>query len=429
MSIVVLHEGKEKSLYRQHPWVYEGAVAKTQGRLNPGATVSVLSHEGKFLAKGAFSPTSTLRVRVWSFDEAEVIDHAFFKRRVVKAVEQRQRNLIGRDLSAKALRWLFGEADGLPGCIIDQYAHVLVIQFLAVGVERWRDAILQAVEYVFPDKVIYERSDASGRSREGLEPKQGWIKPPENPENTRVQITENSLNYWVDVATGHKTGWYLDQANNRALCADWVERLIQEKKENVQSFRVLNTFCYTGGFSLAALEGAKRQAQEIEVVSVDASQDAILLAQANVALNGFDPSSVGKQQWVQADVFDFLKQLRLQRQQAKTPEEELNHLFDLIVLDPPKFASSHKQVEQAARAYKQINLEALRLLKPGGVLLTFSCSGAMDADLFRKVVAGAVADARVSCVLEQTLMQPFDHPVIMSFPEGEYLKGLVLRHV
>ncbi len=417
MATVVLREGKEKSLWRRHPWVYDSAIASTSGRLSLGATVNVMSHDGQFLAKGAYSPQSVLRVRIWSFDEHQVVDHAFFKNKIQRAIDLRKNAGLGQNPQG-ALRWIFGEADFLPGCIVDQYANVLVVQFLSAGVEHWKEAIIKALEIHFPDHAIYERSDASGRKREGLENRAGWIKPPAENTETKVCIVEHGLSYWVDVATGHKTGWYLDQANHRQLCAELLKTI------KSSSLRVLNTFCYTGGFSLSCLQAAASQQKQIHLYSVDASAEALSLAQQNLELNQFDLSQQ-QLQWIQSDVFDFLKKIRPPKGQPENPEQG----FDLIVLDPPKFAASSKQLEQAARAYKQINLEALRLLKKGGVLLTFSCSGAMSADLFRKVVAGAVADARVNCVLEQTLSQPLDHPIMMSFPEGEYLKGLVLRRV
>lgn len=431
MSQVILHEGKEKSLWRRHPWVYDNAIAKVEGKTPVGSTVSVISHDGKFLAKGAFSPDSTLRVRLWTLDEHEVIDHAFFKRRVAQAIAHRRCAGFGIDPNG-AIRWLFGEADGLPGCIADQYADILVVQFLAAGVERHRQAIISALEQHLsqhrPVHGIYERSDGSGRSREGLSEQSGWIKAPEKTESTRVKIQENGLWYWVDVATGHKTGWYLDQAAQRTLCAELIQQM------NTDRVRVLNTFCYTGGFSLSALKGAYASQKHIELISVDASQDALNLAQENMKLNEEETKEWSKNasiEWIKSDVFDYLKQCRLNHQAKKAEDSNSSNegLFDLIVLDPPKFASSSRQIDQAARAYKQINLEALKLLKPGGVLLTFSCSGAIDTSLFRKIVAGAVADARIDCVIEKQLSQPLDHPIHMAFPEGEYLKGLLLRKI
>ncbi|MEI7446794.1 MAG: class I SAM-dependent rRNA methyltransferase [Burkholderiales bacterium] len=389
---LVLKPGKEKSLLRRHPWIYATAVAQVRGRPASGDTVVVTSHDGRFLARAAFSPQSSIRARAWTFDEAEPVDAALMAARVRAAVARRE-SLRGE---SDALRLVFGEADGLPGFVADRYADRLVVQCLAAGVERWRDAIVDALVEATGCTRVYERSDAAAREREGLEPREGPLRgdAPAAP----VEVSEHGVRYRVDVVAGHKTGFYIDQRDNRALVGRWAA-----------GRRVLNCFCYTGGFTLAARAGGAAEA-----MSIDSSGEALALAAENERANGFGTPST----WWQANVFDALKQLLAEGRQ-----------FDLIVLDPPKFAPSVQHVDRAARAYKEINLKALRLLAPGGLLFTFSCSGAIDVDLFQKIVAGAVIDARVDAQLLRRLAAGLDHPMSMTHPEGEYLKGLMLRRM
>jgi 23S rRNA (cytosine1962-C5)-methyltransferase len=392
MKTIRLCEGKERSLLRHHPWVFQGSVER--GRADPGETVRVESAEGKFLCWGAFSPSSMIRVRAWTFDEAERVDHAFFKRRIARALALRARLPIESD----GVRLVHGEADGLPGLIVDRYGDVLSAQFLSAGMERWRDALADLLLAATGCTRLYERSDSGVRALEGLEPRAGWLRG-EGP--TELSIREHDWRLHLDVAQGHKTGFYLDQRDNRAQFARWVRHFGLQ--------RVLNGYCYTGGFSVAALAGGAQQ-----VVSVDSSAPALDKARANVALNGFDAA---RHEALDADVNAFLRQ---QLQAGAT--------FDAIVLDPPKFAPTASHAERAARAYKDINRLALKLLAPGGLLLTFSCSGGVGAELFHKIVAGAAADAGVDGALLQRLEGAPDHPTTLVFPEGEYLKGLaVLR--
>ena len=425
MNTVTLRPSKEKSLLRRHPWVYANAIDRVDGKPALGATVIVRAHDGRFLARAAYSPHSQIRVRVWSFDENEPVDHAFFKRRVQRAVAHRRAMI--RDTGA--VRLVFGEADGLPGLIVDYYAAQqvplggaaqqvplggaaeqvplggaadaidargqLVCQFMAAGVEVWKDALVAALVAATGCPNVYERSDVSIREKEGLAQTTGVLAG-DPPPDTLVTV-ENGVRYHVDVRTGHKTGFYVDQRDNRAL---------------VQAFAggrdVLNCFCYTGGFSLAALKGGARR-----VVSIDSSGDALALAQQNVAANGFDAA---RATWLDADAFKTLRRLY-----------DEGERFDLVVLDPPKFAPSREHVDRAARAYKDINLTGLKLLRPGGLLFTYSCSGAIDSDLFQKIVAGAAADARVDARILKRLGAGIDHPLLTAFPEGEYLKGLLLQ--
>jgi 23S rRNA (cytosine1962-C5)-methyltransferase len=385
-----LREGKERSLLRRHPWVFEGSVAR--GKADAGETVRIEAADGRFLAWGAYSPTSLFRVRAWSFDEAERIDRAFFQRRIAAALALRRRLPINSD----GVRLVHGEADGLPGLIVDRYGDTLSAQFLSAGAERWRDTLADLLLTTSGATRLYERSDASVRTLEGLEPRSGWLR---GDGDALLTIREHTWQLSVDVAQGHKTGFYLDQRDNRARLADWVRQFGLQ--------RVLNCYSYTGGFSVAALAGGAA-----EVISVDSSAPALELATAHVLLNGFDAA---RHQALDADVNQVLR-ARLQAGES----------FDAIVLDPPKFAPTASHAERAARAYKDINRLALMLLRPGGLLLTFSCSGGIGAELFHKIVAGAAIDAGVDGAILARLEGAPDHPTTLVFPEGEYLKGLAI---
>jgi 23S rRNA (cytosine1962-C5)-methyltransferase len=390
MKSIRLREGKERSLLRHHPWVFAGSVDR--GSADAGETVRIEAHDGRFLAWAAFSPTSQIRVRAWSFDEAERIDRAFFERRIARAVALRARLAVASD----GVRLVHGEADGLPGLIVDRYGDVLVAQFLSAGTERWKATLVDALLAATGATRLYERSDSGVRGLEGLAPATGWLK---GEGATEVTIREHGWRLTLDVAEGHKTGFYLDQRDNRARFADWVHQF------GVQ--RVLNCYCYTGGFSVAALAGGAA-----EVTSVDSSAPALERAKAHVALNGFDAA---RTTFADADVNAFL------RERLKDGTR-----YDAIVLDPPKFAPTAAHAERAARAYKDINRLALKLLEPGGLLLTFSCSGGVGAELFHKIVAGAAIDAAVDGALLARLEGACDHPTTLVFPEGEYLKGLAI---
>lgn len=390
MKVIRLREGKERSLLRRHPWVFQGSVAKGGG--DPGETVRVEASDGRFLAWAAFSPTSMIRVRAWSFDEAERIDAGFFASRIQEALAFRKRLAVPSD----AVRLIHGEADGLPGLIVDQYGDTLSAQFLSAGTERWKDVIADALLAATGLQRLYERSDSGVRGLEGLEPSTGWLR---GGGPTELTIREHGWQLSLDVAEGHKTGYYLDQRDNRQLFADVV------KHYGVKS--ALNCYSYTGGFSIAALAGGAER-----VVSVDSSAPALARANDHVLHNGFDTS---RHEALDADVNGTLRRLLKEEQQ-----------FDAIVLDPPKFAPTAAHAERASRAYKDINRLAFKLLAPGGVLLTFSCSGGIGAELFHKIVAGAGLDAGVDAYLVRRLEAAPDHPTTVNFPEGEYLKGLML---
>jgi 23S rRNA (cytosine1962-C5)-methyltransferase len=396
--LVYLKAGKEKSLLRRHPWVYSTAIGKTAGTPQSGDTVEVRAADGKFLAWGAFSPESQIRIRAWSFLESDVIDNEWIGNKIRVAALRRE----VLNVQTNAQRLVFGEADQLPGLIVDRYGDWAVVQILSAAIEYWRAAVLEAVGSLPGIKHVYERSDAATRQREGLPPVAGPVtKFHQEGDVNVVPVIENGVHYRVDIAKGHKTGFYVDQRDNRAL----VGALAKGK-------RVLNCFCYTGGFSLAALvNGAS------EVISIDSSGDALARGALNQSVN-LDIASDAKSEWRDENVFDALKQLLAD-----------GELFDIVILDPPKFAPSVAHLDKAARAYKEISMKGLKLLKPNGYLLTFSCSGAMSVDLFQKVIAGAVVDSRIDMQMLRRLEAGIDHPMLMTHPEGEYLKGLLLQRV
>ncbi len=406
MKTIRLRPGRERSLLRRHPWVFEGSVAS--GKADAGETVRIEGSDGRFLGWAAFSPHSTIRLRVWSFDEAERIDAGFFARRIAVAVAVRQRMRIPSD----GMRPVHAESDGLPGVVVDRYADTLSAQFLSAGAERWKAVIVDALLTATGLVRVYERSDTSARQREGLPLSKGWLAselddPYRHPEvdgsvaypSTGLTIREHGWTLALDVAEGHKTGFYLDQRDNRRFFAETVERFGFE--------RVLNCYGYTGGFSVAALAGGAAH-----VTAVDSSAPALALAVENVASNGFDAS---RHDALHADVNETLRSL-----------SAADRRFDAIVLDPPKFAPTAAHADRAARAYKDINRLALGLLRPGGALFTFSCSAGIGVDLFHKIVAGAGIDAGVDGHFYARLGAAPDHPMTVNFPEGEYLKGLVV---
>jgi len=395
MKKVILRPGKERSLLRRHPWVFEGSVAS--GKADAGETVRVEGADGRFLAWAAYSPQSSIRLRAWSFDEAERIDAAFFTRRIAAAVATRARLPIASD----GVRLVHGEADGLPGLVVDRYAHLLSAQFLSAGAERWKATIADALLKATGAAALYERSDTSARQREGLLPVTGWLRGGRVGEapSTEVAIREHEWRLGLDVASGHKTGFYLDQRDNRKLFAETVRHF--------GFAEVLNCYCYSGGFSVAALAGGAAR-----VIGIDSSAPALERAAANVGLNGFDAA---RHEPLDADVNQTLRSML-----------EANRRFDAIVLDPPKLAPTVAHADRAARAYKDINRLAFLLLRPGGALFTFSCSGGISADLFHKIVAGAGLDAGIDGLVYARLGAAPDHPMTVTFPEGEYLKGLVI---
>jgi 23S rRNA (cytosine1962-C5)-methyltransferase len=444
--------GKEKSLLRRHPWVFSGAVGEAPRRASFGDTVDLVSSDGEFLARAAWSPESQIRARVWTFDESEAVDDAFFARRIEAAVRARERLAADSGFRGNAMRLVHGESDGLPGLVVDRYGDVVVCQFLAAGVERWHAAIVAALASATGAASIYERSDADVRAKEGLPERTGLVHGVEPP--ALVEIEESGRRYLVDVREGHKTGFYLDQRFGRDAAVRWCA-----------GREVLNAFAYSGGFSVAALAGGAAR-----VTDVDTSAAALALARRNVEANlrghggersaqnegqnaraseaeggrasesesgrasesesgrATDAESAGasggtggddgatRYEAVEADVFALLRRYRDSRRS-----------FDAIVLDPPKFVDARAHLDKGARGYKDINLLAFKLLRPGGVLLTFSCSGLVSTELFQKIVADAAVDARRDAVIVERLAQPPDHPVSLAFPEGAYLKGLVCR--
>ena len=397
MKSLRLKDGKERSLLRRHPWIFDTAIAR--GGADAGETVRVESHAGEFLAWAAFSPASRIRARAWSFDPAQRIDAAFLAAACGRAVRARQRF----DIKSDAMRLVHGESDGLPGLIVDRYGDTLVAQFLGAGAERWKAVLADALLAETGLSRLYERSDTSSRSLEGLQPASGWLRgaPAQGAalSPTEFTIREHGWQLTLDIATGHKTGFYLDQRDSRQKFAEHARRLGLQ--------RVLNCYCYTGGFTVAALAGGAAH-----VTSIDSSAPALARARANVELNGFDAA---RADFLDADVNASLRRFI-----------EEGRTFDAIVLDPPKLAPTAAHAERAARAYKDINRLALKLLEPGGVLFTFSCSGGISADLFHKIVASAGADAGVDGYITERLAGAPDHPMTLEFPEGEYLKGLVV---
>jgi 23S rRNA (cytosine1962-C5)-methyltransferase len=386
---IFLKPGREKSLLRRHPWIFSGAIQHVDDEPAPGGTVNLLSSTGDFLARAAYSPHSQIRARAWTFED-EPINGDFFRKKIRAAIHSRGQLQITN--YSDAVRLVYAESDGLPGLIVDRYADVLVLQSLTTGSEFWKAIIADILLEETGLSAIYERSDADVRELEGLQPVVGPLRgtPP-----SQIIITEHATRYTVNLASGHKTGFYLDQRANRLR----VRELALERD-------VLDCFCYTGGFTVNALTGGAKS-----VLSVDSSADALALVRENVALNG-QPAS--RHACLEGDVFQLLRKFR-----------DEGRSFDLIVLDPPKFAPTSAQAEKAARGYKDINLLAFKLLRAGGILFTFSCSGGIEAALFQKIVASAALDAGVEATIIGHLSQAADHPVALNFPEGAYLKGLV----
>ncbi|MCE2570312.1 class I SAM-dependent methyltransferase [Motilimonas eburnea] len=395
MSLTItLAKGKEKSLKRRHPWVFSGAIKSTQGKAETGATVDILDANGNWLAKAAWSNHSQIRARVWSFDPDQAIDVKFFIDKISQAQQLRDELIERQNLTG--YRLVAGEADNLPGITIDRYNHVMVCQLLSAGAEYQKENIVKALQALYPDCAIYERSDVAVRKKEGLPLSQGLLAG-ELPTDDIVISENNGVKIKVDVVNGHKTGFYLDQRDNRAIAAKYVK----DKS-------VLNCFCYTGTFGVYALKGGAKQVQ-----NVDVSDMALATAKENAELNNLD---LTKAEFINEDVFALLRRYR--DQQVK---------FDTIILDPPKFAENKSQVVKACRGYKDINMIAMQLLNPGGTLLTFSCSGLISSELFQKVIADAAVDADKDAYIVERLSQAGDHPIKTNYPEGFYLKGLVVK--
>lgn len=393
MAELALKPGREKSLLRRHPWIFSGAVQRVEGNPASGETMDLLSFKGDFLARAAYSPTSQIRARVWTFDPDEQVDSDFFRRRIRAAIQARATPGLLTTENTNAYRLIYAESDGLPGLIVDRYGDVLVLQSLTAGSEAWKETIADLLLEETGLSTIYERSDADVRELEGLEPVVGTLRGP--ILQAPIPISEHNLKYKVNLSVGQKTGFYLDQRQNRLRV-----RELSEGRD------VLDCFCYTGGFTLNALAGGAKS-----VIAVDSSAEALSLGRENLELNGMQPEGV---EWREGDVFQLLRKFR-----------DEGRSFDLIVLDPPKFAPTAAQAEKASRGYKDINLLAFKLLRPGGILVTFSCSGGIDAALFQKIVASAALDAGVEAQIVEHLSQGPDHPISLHFPEGAYLKGLI----
>ena len=393
MIQVYLHPGREASVIRRHPWIYTSAIAGMSGTPQDGETVDILDSYKRWLARGAYSAQSKICIRIWTWDEAEDISSDYFNKRLQQSITLRSALQIPQNTNA--YRLVNAESDGLPGLIVDQYLDTLVVQLLSSGAERWSRQIVEALAEITNPASIFERSDAEVRKLEGLPIRTGLLSGIEPP--ARIVIIEDGVQYCVDIRQGHKTGFYLDQRTNRAA----VRSIAAERS-------VLDCFCYTGGFTLSALKGGAKS-----VVAVDESAPALELLRRNLALNELNADQVVCRD---GDVFRVLREFR-----------DRGMTFDLIVLDPPKFAATSAHVERAARGYKDINLLAFKLLNPGGALVTFSCSGNMPLELFQKVVAGAALDARVDAHIVATLFQAPDHPVALNYPEAAYLKGFVIH--
>ncbi|MCC5451664.1 class I SAM-dependent methyltransferase [Rheinheimera sp. UJ51] len=393
LPTIVLQEGREKALNRRHPWLFSNAIDKVLNTPNRGDTVEVLSSKGEWLARAAYSPSSQIRARIWTFQQDEAVDVDFFVRKISRAWQIRQS--VFNTVDTNGLRIIAAESDDLPGVTIDKFADVLVVQLLSAGADAKRKMLVSALQQVFPEHSIYERSDVDIRKKEGLPLVKGWLHLPR--ESGEVLIKEHGMTLIVDIVEGHKTGFYLDQRASRAA----VRRYAKDAE-------ILNCFSYTGTFGVAALLGGARN-----VTNVDMSELALTTASRNAELNHLDVNALTH---TRADVFKLLRQYQ---EEGKT--------FDMIILDPPKFADNKSQLNGACRGYKDINRLAMQLVKPGGLLFTFSCSGLIEETLFQKVVADAALDAKRDCLFIERLQQDSDHLIASFFPEGFYLKGLICK--
>ncbi len=396
---IILHAQRDVSVRRRHPWLFSGAIARVEGAPKPGALVAVYSFDDTFLAWGHYSAASQIRARLFAWDKGFAPETAeFWRGRLERAIAARQPLLA--DGSTSACRLVNAESDHIPGLVVDRYGDVTVVQYLSAGTDARRELFNDLLVELLHPTTLYERSDVDVREKERLAPREGLIYGAEPP--ACVEVVENGLRFGVDVRHGHKTGFYLDQRDNRALVRDAVKRQ--------DGPTVLNTFAYTGGFAVYALAGGASA-----VTNVDTSAEALRVGRENLARNGFAEAAVED---IEGDAFTVLRELHNQKR-----------TFDVVILDPPKFAFTQGDVQRAARGYKDINMQALRLLNPGGLLFTFSCSGAISADLFQKIVFGAALDVKRDAQIVGRMTQSSDHPIALTFPEGEYLKGLVCRVV
>ncbi|EHD0097569.1 methyltransferase domain-containing protein [Vibrio vulnificus] len=393
-AAIYLVKGREKSVVRRHPWIFSRGIDRVEGNPQLGETVDVYGHDGKWLAKAAYSPESQIRARVWSFEKQD-INKAFFVKRIQDAQLLRE-DVIERD-GLTGYRLIAAESDGMPGVTIDRYQNFFVCQHLSAGAEHQKQNIVDALIEVFPDCNVYERSDVSVRKKEGLQETTGVLHGEMPPKS--VVIEENGVKISVDIVGGHKTGFYLDQRDSR-----------QQAMKYVKDKEVLNCFSYTGGFGLYALKGGAKR-----VINADVSQPALDTAKFNAELNAFDISKK-RAVFLNADVFKLLREYRDQGTK-----------FDVVIMDPPKFAESKAQLNGACRGYKDINMLAMQILNPGGTLLTYSCSGLMDQVLFQKIIADAAVDAGRSVKFVERFEQAADHPTDTAYPEGFYLKGFACK--
>lgn len=396
MLEIELKVGREKPLLRDHPWVFSGSINAVRGdrtHFVSGQTARIVDSQGNFIAWGAFSPASKIRLRVWSRDPAANINRDFLRNRLIGAIRLRRRILDSDDINA--CRLVHAESDGMPGIIVDKYAEIMVLQCLSAGAEYWRDTIAELLVEITGVEQVYERSDADIRKLEELPSRTGSLIGEQPTEN--VQISEGKNRFWVDIGNGQKSGFYLDQRDNRVV----VQEISGDRS-------VLDCFAYTGGFSIPALAGGARN-----VVAIESSAESINLGRENVNLNKLSENKI---EWIKGDVFQYLRKFRDQ-----------NRKFDLVILDPPKFAPTAAHAQKAARGYKDINLLGMKLLNAGGLLVTFSCSGGISENLFQKILAGAAVDAGVEAKILTRLGPGIDHPVALNFPEGAYLKGFIIQ--
>jgi 23S rRNA (cytosine1962-C5)-methyltransferase len=396
VDAVHLHPERDRSVRLRHPWLFAGAIARVEGGPQPGDTVEVYGSDGSWLARGSYSPHSQIRVRLVTWEREEPVDAALWRRRLERALAARAALDLGAPggaVSTNAYRLVHAESDGLPGLIADRYGDTVIAQFLTAGAERWKAELSGLFAELTGARGVFERGDDEVRAREGLAPAGGLLAGAEPPE--ALEVRENGLRFLVDVRHGHKTGFYLDQRENRRILG-----------AHCAGAELLNGFAYTGGFAVYALAGGARH-----VANVESSADLLGWAERNAALNG-QPAGEN----VAGNVFSELRRFRAEQRR-----------FDAIVLDPPKFAHSRRELDRAGRGYKDINLLAFQLLRPGGLLATFSCSGAVSRELFQQIVFGAATDAGRDAQIVARLGAGPDHPVLLAFPEGEYLKGLLLR--
>ena len=393
MALVILKRGRDKSIKKKHPWIFSGAIETVKDVKQNGEIVEIISSDGKLLALGSYCPHSQISVRILSFNPQEKVDRNFFRKRIEEAYLLRQ--TIINHKQTNAYRIINAEGDYLPGLVVDKYDNYLVCQFLSAGAEFWKKEIIEILKDIFNPKGIFERSDVEVRKKEGLEPVKGVLWGNEPPD--LIEITENNMKFLVDIKQGHKTGFYLDQRDNR----ESINGFTKDKE-------VLNCFSYSGGFSVYALD-----AGAAKVINIDASSEALNLASKNISLNNF---SAERFENIQGDVFEILRKFR-----------DTNKTFDVIILDPPKFAESASQIIKASRGYKDINLLAMKLLNPGGVLFTFSCSGHITPELFSKIISDAAVDANRDVHIMKLLYQSTDHIISANFPEGLYLKGVICK--